>query len=632
MCAIAGLLSSTPLDLGKLFAMTEVQAHRGPDGSGHLFIAGNRMSEVVESHDQLGTQFGLAQLALGHRRLAILDRSPAGRQPMSYANGRFWISYNGELYNYLELRSELSRLGCAFLTNSDTEVVLAAFATWGHQCFSRFNGMWGMAIWDQAQRELTLARDRFGEKPVYYSYSQSALVFASEIKALFASGLVRCELNAQVAADYFRHEIVNHSEASFFARIEALPAASFAVVSMNDPTRVVAQRYWQLEATQSQLNFGDATQQFRDIFSSAVKLRMRSDVPVGSCLSGGLDSSAIVCQMSKFGSSAPINTFTSGSSDARFDETPWAKIVADALQTSAHYETPCQVSLMNDLDHLLWHQEEPFSSVGVYAQWRIMRCAREVGIPVLLDGQGADEALMGYKKFYWWYLRSLLAQGDWLKAANETAALAIRGDRGLLRWREGARYLPASLRPTGTALSDFLLNDCAPTPQHFHKQGAGVSLQQRQLDDLVQFSLPGLLRYEDRNSMAWSVEARVPFLDHRLVEFLLGLPVNFKLRLGQTKAILRHAFAESLPSSIVNRRDKMGFATSQSVWMQGALGKRMLAELHESRLTASILDVRQLSKQWNTTSDSGRAALQASLFRAGIFAAWTRRYSVHQSA
>jgi asparagine synthase (glutamine-hydrolysing) len=633
MCAVAGILSATPIDVARIFDMTLIQRHRGPDGSGHALFRGDQISTVVDTADQLESANTLAQVALGHRRLAILDRSPAARQPMSYANKRYWLTYNGEIYNYLELRDELRELGHPFHTSSDSEVVLAAFAAWGSGCFARLNGMWGMAIWDTVKRTLTLARDRFGEKPVYYSTVNDCLIFASEIKALFASGLIRPELNCAAARDFFQYETLNHSDDSFFANVQSLPAGSFAVVKLDDPTRLVAQPYWQLKAADSRLSFQDASLQFRALFESSVTLRMRSDVAVGSCLSGGLDSSAIACQMSRFESSSPINTFTSGSSDPRFDETRWANMVSDALATRAHHTTLCQQTLLDDLEPLIWHQEEPFNSVGTFAQWQVMRSARQAGVPVLLDGQGADEIMMGYKKFYLWHLRSLAARGQWISAANEALALAIRGDRGVFRWREGIRYWPESLRPKGHLLGDYLLGDDSPGPtsasaRSFHQSSADVSLVQRQLDDLRRFSLPVLLRHEDRNSMAWSVETRVPFLDHRLVEFLLGLPVEFNLRSGQTKALLRRAFSGALPEAVLNRRDKMGYATPQSVWMQGPLGVRMLEELNESKLASAMLDVRAFTKRWRTASTSRRFAMQTSLFRAGVFSAWARRFSV----
>ena len=643
MCAVAGILSATPIDAARIFDMTLIQLHRGPDGSGHVLFRGDHISAVVETPDQLESASTIAQVALGHRRLAILDRSPAARQPMSYANNRYWLTYNGEIYNYLELRDELRELGHSFRTSSDSEVVLAAFAAWGTGCFARFNGMWGMAIWDTDKRTLTLARDRFGEKPVYYSTVNDRLIFASEIKALFASGLIRPELNRAAARDFFQYETLNHTNDSFFVNVQSLPAGSFAVVKLEDPTRLVALPYWQLEAVDSRLSFQDASARFRALFESSVALRMRSDVAVGSCLSGGLDSSAIACQMSQFESSSPINTFTSGSSDPRFDETRWAKIVSDALGTRAHHTTLCQQTLLDDLESLLWHQEEPFNSVGTFAQWQVMRCARQAGVPVLLDGQGADEIMMGYKKFYLWHLRSLAARGQWISAANEAVALALRGDRGVLRWREGIRYWPELLRPKGHLLSDYMIGnhllggdllggdlprDASASAGSFHRSSANVSLLQRQMDDLSRFSLPVLLRHEDRNSMAWSVESRVPFLDHRLVEFLLGLPVEFNLRSGQTKALLRHAFAGALPEAVLNRRDKMGYATPQSVWMQGPLGVRMLEELNESKLASSMLDVRAFTTRWHAASAPRRASMQASLFRAGIFAAWARRFSV----
>jgi asparagine synthase (glutamine-hydrolysing) len=356
---------------------------------------------------------------------------------------------------------------------------------------------------------------------------------------------------------------------------------------------------------------------------------MRSDVPVGSCLSGGMDSSAIVCLMAKLFPQTQVKTFTAGFDDPRFDETRWANAVSRAVGAQAHRSTPSEQAFLDDLDALIWHQDEPFFSASVYAQWCVMRSARQAGVPVLLDGQGADEAMLGYKKFYFFYLRNLIAKGNLLKAGREAFALAMHGDRGALRWREALRYLPKALRPKNSSLADYLTRSGtiarAARPLQL---GSGGDMEQRQIDDLTLFSVPSLLRYEDRNSMAWSIESRVPFLDYRLAEFLVGLPTEFKLRGGKTKAVMRTAMTDIIPAPVLNRRDKMGFVTPQSVWMAGRLGERMVGEITQSSALAGLLDTKAIVANWHRADPSRRNTMQAGVFRAGLFAIWAKRFGV----
>lgn len=628
MCGIAGIVSSSRLDLSNLFDMTLVQKHRGPDDSGHLFFDGQSVSPVVNTAAQLG-RAPIGQVALGHRRLAIVDCSPAGRQPMSYGNGRYWITYNGEVYNYVELRNELELAGCTFVSGSDTEVILAAYATWGEACFARFNGMWALAILDTEMRQILLARDRFGVKPMHYCSRDGLLVFASEIKGVLAFPQIPARLNHGVALDYFTHEVVNRGTETFLRDIVCLPPGHLALVSLDRPEHIVAREFWRLTPVRDKLDFDSACGRFREILESSVALRMRSDVPVGSCLSGGLDSSAIVCLMARLFPQTQVQTFTAGFDDPRFDESHWATMVSSDIGAKPHRSTPSEQTFLDDLDSLIWHQDEPFFSASVYAQWCVMRSARQAGVPVLLDGQGADEALLGYKKFYFFYLRNLIAKGRLLKAGAELSAMAIRGDRGALRWREALRYMPKALRPKNSSLADFLTPTAASARAVRPLQlGSGGDMEQRQIDDLTIFSVPSLLRYEDRNSMAWSIESRVPFLDYRLAEFLVGLPTDFKLREGKTKSVMRAAMVGTIPAAVLNRRDKMGFVTPQSIWMAGKLGERMIGEIAQSSMLANFIDTKAIVTDWNRADASRRNTIQGSVFRAGLFAIWAKRFQV----
>lgn len=628
MCGIAGIFSRNHAMLMKLQAMTEVQAHRGPDGAGHLLIGrSSRMSSgkmpAVEGEDFL---------ALGHRRLAILDCTTAGLQPMASHDGKDWICFNGEIYNYLEIRAELSRSGFSFRTGTDTEVVLAAYRAWGVECFKRFNGMWGIALWDGSHKRLILSRDRLGVKPLFFASTSDALVFSSEIKAILGTDLVVPQINMGVAIDYLKWSMVNHRDETFFSHINSFPPGHYAVV---DERYVIEPRpFWSLEAQPvvESMNMAEAATKFSEIFLDAVALRMRSDVPVGACLSGGLDSSAIVCQANQLrtAEAGRIHTFNAASEDPRFDERVWCRLVNESVAANAHHFFPDAEGFAADLDSLIWHQEEPFTSASIYAQWVIMRAARESGIPVLLDGQGADEGLCGYRKYYLFYMRELLERGEFSSFVSEGFALLMHGDRGLLRWREGSRYLPSFLRQHVPDLSSVLtLRGTQAWNESHLSLGKAKSIAERQILDLTRFSVPSLLRYEDRNSMAWSVESRVPFLDYRLVEWLVNLDPGLKLHGGQTKALMRNALRGMVPDQILDRRDKMGFVTAQEIWMKGRLSPLIKECLLSADFPlASLVDAKALYTAYESWQ-FGRTGLgQADVFRVFILARWMLRFNV----
>lgn len=586
MCAIAGLLSARLDRHHVLFEMTDVQRHRGPDGRRYLFLGRDRA--LLTTRHLPASDMPAGRLALGHCRLSVLDLTDAGQQPMSVGAQRYWIVYNGEVYNYIELREELERLDYRFATQTDTEVVLNAYRAWGTDCLSRFNGMWSLAIWDSVHQRLILARDRFGVKPLYYAWAGDTLIFASEIKGVLASGRIAPRLNPSVTADFLRWGMTNCSDETFFTDIYAFPPASFAVVDPDEIGHWQTQSYWQLKrgAGSCVENLKSASTVFTELFESAVNIRLRSDVPVGFCLSGGLDSSAIVCVASRLterrSATRVLNTFTAAALDLQFDEQHYARLVNRRVGAAGHVAVPSVQGFLQELPQLLWHQEEPFTTTSIYAQWCVMRLAQEAHVPVLLDGQGADESLCGYRKYYLFYLSDLARAGHWLRLIRELSGLLLRGDRGFRHWREGTRYLPALLRHRLPDLGRFTSDAFADAwhrsyPPHWQ---AG-DLRTRQIDDLLHFSVPSLLRYEDRNSMAWSIESRVPFLDYRLVEFILGLPSEWKLAGGRSKVLMRRALQDALPPPVLARRDKMGFVTPQAKWLRQELGYTILKRLQD---------------------------------------------------
>ncbi|HEX7892067.1 MAG TPA: asparagine synthase (glutamine-hydrolyzing) [Ramlibacter sp.] len=630
MCGIAGLVSGQPADLGDVFAMTRVQAHRGPDGSGHAFF-GRDGGVALQAESPGRDAPAPAVVAFGHRRLAIIDCTEGGHQPMAYGQGRYWITYNGEVYNYRELREELRALGHRFASESDTEVILAAYAQWGTGCFARFNGMWALAIWDALERTLVLSRDRFGVKPLHVATRGGILAFASEIKGILAHWRTRPQAAPVAIHDYLMHGVVNSGDDTFFQGITAFPPGCYAVLRPEQSLELRPVAFWRLDPErESDLPFEEACASFAELFRSAVQLRMRSDVPVGACLSGGLDSSSIVCAMRLQEEQSSIHTFTARFPEPQFDESRWARLAAERARAQAHFSVPTEEGYLSELGDLVWHQEEPFSTASIYAQWLVMKQAREAGIPVLLDGQGADEILGGYKKFYAFHILSLARRGRLVAAGREAASVALRGDRGYLRWREAVRYMPRFLQPKVGTARDWLGEAVQAAGGESSVQlGASGGLRQRQVQDLRRYSVPSLLRYEDRNSMAWSIESRVPFLDYRLAEFALALPVRHKLRDGRTKALLRSGLRGMVPDEILDRRDKMGFVTPQSVWMRGALGARLQDLLASSPgPLRNWIDVDGMLAAWRSAGDRQRQTMEPLLFRAGVLAHWAQRFDL----
>lgn len=607
MCGIYGCWQrdQRPLDLAQFARATTALQHRGPDDEGYLLIntgsdrtlvAGGsasyeRLSLPPLAHYQ-GENF---DLAFGFRRLAILDLSPAGHQPMRSQDGRYWIIFNGEVYNYLELRQELAGYGHTFQSGSDTEVILAAYAQWGVACLQRFNGMWALAIWDRQQQQLFLARDRFGVKPLYYTQQNQTLAFASEIKALVGPHGIPFRPGEQWIYRYLLAGVLPNPQhaATFFEGVLALPPGHYMQVT---PTQLQITRYWTVEYGESHPRVDTATTiaAYREYFTDAVRLRLRADVPIGTCLSGGLDSSAIVCTINQMLTAAPSNGTKSGPFQAGRQQTFSAvydtpgrhnershieRVLSHVQQVQGHFTFPTAERLHAELAPFVWHQDEPTLSPSPFAQWCVMQKAHEQGITVLLDGQGADEALGGYRP-YGVYLQALLRSAALGQFRNELSAiqqvtglaastllqqtgLALLPDAPLMQLRKlgwQLRSAASLFRPefrqrwANSIGADYPYESASNLSNHLHFR--------------VQVGLPELLRYEDRNSMAHSIEARVPFLDYRLVQFSFNQAAGLRIHQGWTKWILRKAMEGVVPNEIVWRRDKVGFETPLQDWLR----------------------------------------------------------------
>ena len=625
MCGLTGILSARSVDLADIRKMNLAQAHRGPDGGGFAVFDGQRL--------ELSTG-PTGRLALGHQRLSIFDLSETGDQPMQTRDGRFVIVYNGAIYNYVELRDELQTLGHSFIGTSDTEVLLNAFATWGPDAFRRFNGMWAAAILDRKAGTLTLSRDRFGIKPLHLAVDHDRLLFASELKSILAVRRQAAKLSMVQALSYLRDGLVNETDDTFIEDVKSFPPGHFAVVALERPTEVNPSRYWSLpegdELGSSLTSKRDAEAELKELLTSSIKMRLRSDVPVGTCLSGGLDSSSIVSiATGLLARHECMDVFTASFDEPRLDELRYAEAVSTAVGARQNVVTPDERSLEEDWPALVRAQDEPFGSLSIFAQWCVMRLARERGVKVLLDGQGGDEAMAGYRKFVVLHCLNLLRRRNLGTLAAFLASTLVRGDRGLLKVAEGKRYLPRALQARIPGLGDGVRGKLKGVWGERSAFGiGGTTVEERQVDDLVRYSLPALLRYEDRNSMAFGIEARVPFLDYRLVETLLRYSPGLKFAGGQTKALLRGALKGRVPDVVLKRRDKLGFAPPQQAWLKGRFGDRIKARMQSSDFQLDHLVDPDHVKGLLVADGAFAAASQAEAFRVYSLDCWAAEFGV----
>jgi asparagine synthase (glutamine-hydrolysing) len=524
---------------------------------------------------------------LGHRRLSILDVSAAGHQPMCTADGRFWVIHNGEIYNYLELRAELESQGHSFVSHTDTEVILASYRAWGEECLRRFNGMFAFVLVDREAGRVFAARDRFGVKPLYLWRSARGLVaMASEIKQFTVLPEWSPTVNGQRAYDFLNWGLMDHTDETLFEGVRQLRGGESLHCSLRDLLAGPPIKRWYHLAPQSfEGDMKAAAEKFLSLFTDSVRLRLRSDVPVGSCLSGGLDSSAIVCVMNgllrRHSAAVRQKTFSSCSTIDRFDERQYINEVVRQTGADAQYVYPSLSELFETLDRLTWAQDEPFGSTSIYAQWNVFRLAAEHQVKVMLDGQGADEQLAGYHAYFAPHLGRFLREGQWAGLWRELRGLRMIhgypmswGIKQLLDnvlpevARQRLRLLAGKAGRTASWLDMKRLGAVSQDP--FAAAGAAKArtIQAMSRAQIGATSLPMLLHWEDRNSMAHSIEARVPFLDYRLVEFALGLPDEYKIADGVTKRVLREGLRGVLPELVRTRRDKLGFVTPEEVWMK----------------------------------------------------------------
>lgn len=558
MCGINGYIGQkSKEDIEKIKKMNKVTRHRGPDNSSFKKL-----------------DLSKTNIYFGHNRLSIIDLNANANQPFRSPCNRYELIYNGELYNYIELKEILKNEGIVFETESDTEVVLQALIYWGiEEALQRFNGMWAIAFLDMGKEELTLSRDRFGEKPLYYCYENDELYFSSEIKAILEVTQKK-KINLLTINRFLINGSLDSTNETFFENIHKVPASSYTTIDLKKEFSTLSfSKYWDISKIHLNPNINSATaiEQFETIFDDSVKIRLRSDVKVGTLLSGGLDSSAITKVMAEHIPNLEI--LSAISDDPEYSEEKFVDIVSDSLGVK-----PIKVNLDNDpkkiydlLKTVLWYNDEPMPSFSVIAHYLLMEQAHKHDIKVVLSGQGADELLGGYQKYYIYYIIQLFKEKQYLTFLKEGFSYLFNS--GLIKQfslKEANRYLPSFMKKK-IKKTDVRTSVLQNLDNQVEKLNTFINVQDRQILDLTKYSVPVLTHYEDRMSMAFSREIRLPFLDHRLVELAFSLPNSMKMKDGWTKWIMRKTLIGKLPDDIVWRKDKKGFTTPQEKWFRNEL-------------------------------------------------------------
>jgi asparagine synthase (glutamine-hydrolysing) len=576
MCGIAGIIvfrdsPKTAHATELVRRMCVLLKHRGPDDDA-FYTEGNAN--------------------IGMTRLAILDLRK-GLYPLSNESRNLRLFYNGEIYNYLELSSELAAKGHVSGSMSDGEVIVHGYEEWGPRCFGRFNGMWAFALWDTSTQELILGRDHFGIKPLYYYIDESLLAFSSEIGALASLPFIKKNLNERSIYNYLVDGRLEQDEETFYDGIHRLMPGHYAVAKPDGSFE--KSRYWEMPRVCEEIgggNMAQASERVRSLFIDSVRIRLRSDVPVGICLSGGLDSSAIASVIAtlnradKKSIGMRLQGFSALFPGDPIDESHFVNVVSQATETDSHAVYPTALEFWRDLSELVRTQGEPVVGASMYACWRVMQLAKGYRVPVLLDGQGGDELFAGYIEYLNFYIRDLLRSGHIIAALKETLKtldLTSPMIPFLFTYRQTIR------RITTRYINAEFSAKFAKNPERL-RINPHSSLAQVLWNDLTRQILPSLLRYEDRNSMHFSIETRLPFLDPRLVEYVASLPIDLKIGDGWTKRVFREAMRGILPEEIRCRRSKIGFETPQRKWFIGELGDKLEALLSDQMIASEFVN------------------------------------------
>lgn len=659
MCGISAIISTTKSTLTDLRSMNIAIRHRGPDDEG-FFISENGQSsiyygdetpnDVVKSgfiqspklnvNKNLNKKFSVG---LAHRRLSILDLSPAGHMPFCDVNKRYWITYNGEIYNYIEIRDELKALGHQFYTSSDTEVLLNSYIHWGEDCLHRFNGMWAFVIYDTLEDTIFTARDRFGVKPLYYWLSEDKTIHLfSEIKQITSLPYWSSNLNKERALDFLIYSQMDHTDETLFKGVFQIPPGHFAILTKERKIsypKIETQQWYYLNEKGVNIDYKTAKINFKSLFFDAVKLRMRSDVSLGTCLSGGLDSSAIVCTIDKIKDEKSIQkTFSALSESEKYNEKKWVDIVVQNTKVQGFTTSPTFENFKESTEKLHWHQDEPYLSNSLVMQWEVFKLASNQKVKVMLDGQGADEQLGGYTGFIIYHMLYLLRTFKWNQLIRE-----FRGANKYHGWSYGNSILsvlkfavPQRIKGifkkiSNTEIPDWVNISIFKEVKIQHPfEGLNLknhSVRSTSVGQVKAVNLQKLLHWEDRNSMAHSIESRVPFLDYRFVQFNISMPDSYKINEGRTKYILRTSMEGVLPDEIINRHDKIGFISPEEYWL-----KNKHTEYFRDLLKRAVIDSKGivneniLEKFENIVL--GKEPFDLTIWRVISFSIWLKMFDV----
>lgn len=600
MCGIAGIIlkQQSGINLAeKIAAMTNAIAHRGPDGEGFL-LAGeqtttphyNLLQQNYKRKDlnyipttNLKAGDANSFLAFGHRRLSIIDLSDTGHQPMCNKEGKTWIVFNGEIYNYIEVREELKKLGHVFISESDTEVILQAYKQWGTTCVERFNGMWALCIYDSEKQICFASRDRFGVKPFYYINNKDLFAFASEQKAFVKTDLVTPKINADALHNYLVNGLSETNSINFFEGLNELMPGNNLVFNIKTQ-EIKTSAYYNLTEhitlKNDNLSEKELIEKVSYAFENAVKLRLRSDVEVGTCLSGGIDSSALAVSISEI-TKQPLYCFTSVFRNNPINEEHFADSVAKKIKAKHFKVEPTLDGFLNEVDNLIYSQDVPIWDTSTYAQYKVMELAKQNNIKVVLDGQGADELFGGYHHHFLAKWNNLFSQGNYMTAMNEIS-MSKKTIANPLQF-----YLKEKVKQKNYLnkkhFNLFFKNEFLNSAEIKNPSVYFNSVNEQLVDDIYNTRLKSFLKCEDRCGMWHSVESRTPFADDiELINLLFSFNGNKKIKNGVSKHLLREAVKDKLPNEIYSRYDKKGFETPMNLWMK-KMRAQILSEIKAAR-------------------------------------------------
>jgi asparagine synthase (glutamine-hydrolysing) len=615
MCGIYGAINLTGYfhnqDKYLFKTLTDMVHYRGPDASGYYTA---NLKQGLENGDNKFDVY------LGHRRLSIIDLSDSGKQPLTDGNG-LWITFNGEIFNYLELKSDLQKEGYSFKTNTDTEVILNIYRKYGESGFDKLNGMWAFALLDLKKKIVILSRDRFSIKPLYYIRIDEKVYFASEIKQLLPL-MSEKSINRNVMFVYLQQGLLDYNDETFFNNVKKVKSKYNVIIDLLT-TKIEEKPYWDY-SFEDIADFDDAVDRFKELFIDSMKIRLRSDVKIGALLSGGLDSSTISLVANNL-QNGNFETYSVIAEDKKYSEERFIDVLSRKTGIKNHKLSYNSQDALGSLHDVIYHNDEPFGSFSAVAQYNILqKIKNETDIVVVLSGQGGDEILLGYLKFYFFNLKDFTRRGHLIKALTQLMYSLINGTvLSQFKLSEARRYLPSYL-PFLAHRKDKTYLKLAE--EHSEPIWAFASLRDRQISDIDKYSVPALTHYEDRNSMAHSLEIRLPFLDHRLVNLVVGLNTEMKLNKGWTKYVLRKAFHE-LPEEIAWRKDKQGFITPEEEWLKGYFSSLINATFKDSTLgKMGIIDDRLFLKYYNRFKRGDRTIWYTDISRILIAELWAQQF------